>query len=100
VSTIRVDVGALSGTAGHLRSAVAVAREVHRSGRGLAASAADCGSPVLGAAVHDFLGAWAHGMGLVASDADALGAALEQAAAGYRQVEDAVSAAAAPGGRP
>ena len=96
MSELRVDPRDLAATARHLRSAVTVARTVKSSGRGLAGEVAGCGSSALAEAAADFCDAWAHGMGLVADDADGLGRALERAAQVYGETDAAVAAAATP----
>jgi hypothetical protein len=83
----------LRATAAQLRTAVDVARHVHDGGRQCRALAAATGDDAAQEAVHAFLDRWSHGMGLVAEDADRLGAMLVQAAEAYEACDRGIAGA-------
>jgi len=89
-----VDLGDLGRTARRLDDALAVARQVHDRGAGLAEHVGDYGAPVLREAVRDFLDEWSHGCGLLADDASALVGMLDQAVTTFRTADAAAAAAA------
>lgn len=77
-----------------LGASVRVAQEVHGHARRMSGSVAGCGHGGLADAAEDFLDRWAHGMGVLAEDGQALARLLGEAAAQYRRVEAGLVAAA------
>ena len=98
VSYVEVDPGLLAGTGARLREAVAVATEVARGNRALAALADDGGSGDLTAAVHEFMAKWKHGLGCLVEDAETLAAMLADSGRVYIEVETSIARAASPSG--
>ncbi len=97
VSEIEVDPALLAATGSRLRQAVEVAEQVAARRGELAALADDAGHGGLTEAVHEFLGRWAHGLGCLVEDADALATMLTDAGSGYVELETSIAAAAGPG---
>jgi hypothetical protein len=85
---LRVEPARLSETAGSLRVAADVAREVERARGGLAAHVTGAGSEPVQRAATDFLDAWGRGMGALAERGDALARMLNLAASSYEDVDE------------
>jgi hypothetical protein len=85
---LHVEPARLTETAGSLRAASAVAREVERSRGGLAGHLTGVGSVPVQRAAADFLDAWARGMAAVADRGETLAAMLTVAASSYHEVNE------------
>ena len=94
MSRMEVDYAELELAARRLGVCVQVAEQVHGDARRVSGTVADCGHPGLAEAAHDFLERWAHGMGVLAQDAEALGRLLGEAASGYRRLDERLAGAA------
>ena len=96
MSRVEVDDADLALAARRLTSSVQVAQEVHGHARRMSGSVADCGHGGLADAAEHFLDRWAHGMGVLAEDGEALARLLGEAAAQYRRLDEGIAAAAGP----
>lgn len=96
MTRIEVDDGDLALAARRLTACVQVAKEVHSHARRTSGSVADCGHAGLADAAEHLLDRWAHGMGVLAEDGEALARLLGQAAAQYRRLDEGIAAAAGP----
>ena len=92
MSRVEVAYVELEQAAQRLAACARVAHEVHGDARRVSAGVTDCGHAELAEATTRFLERWAHGMGVLADDAGALGALLTQAAAGYRRLDHSLAA--------
>lgn len=93
MSRFEVDPAFLLAIAAPLRDAVDVARQVKDDKESLKGLVDDCGSPDLEDAANEFVDEWGYGMGLIADDAETIAQMLEQAAAGYTEVDTGIAEA-------
>jgi hypothetical protein len=87
---LQVDTARLTETAGPLREAAAVARDMHAAGASLAAHLDAAGSEPLRRAAGDFLEAWGRGLAGVADRGETLARMLELAASSYGEANEQV----------
>lgn len=97
MTRVEVDYPELELTAGRLSRCTRIAEQVHGDARRTAGAVADCGHAELADASREFLDRWAHGMGVLAEDAGALVRLLDEAAAGYRRLDEGLAASIGPG---
>ena len=97
---LRVDTDALRAAAGHLREVVAAAQAGRARSEAARELASSVGAGQAQGAVEEFLDRWAHGLGVLQDDAQALAYTLGQAAAAFEAVEAQLAAAATFGPNP
>lgn len=97
MTRLEVDYPELELAAERLSRCARIAGQVHGDARRTAGAVADCGHAGLADASRDFLGRWAHGMGVLTEDAGALVRLLGEAATTYRRLDEGLAAERGPG---
>jgi hypothetical protein len=98
VSYLEVDPQLLASTGARLRAAVDIASEVAASKGQLASLADNAGNGDVTSTVHEFMDHWAHGLGCLVEDAEALAGMLADSGAVYVELETSIADACGPAG--